>query len=418
MSSPVSILARSARSHSGFPTGRSRDLVSGWGISVCAHALALTGALSLLADLPTIPPSAFRIEILLYKPNEAVASARASDPDSERPVSTPTPTPHEAAGATAGPIQSTSVIRRSVIERSVNQVTPPAQTELTSTLPATITHPSVIERSVSQITPLAQTELAPSLPATITHPSAVSVPQQIERQVDTVATVGPSHLTDTPVVSAERIERAMVTTSPPVMPTQVMQSVATTSQLTSEEHGSAPLPHDSTARDPADSASPSAGASSPTHPDGPEPFHQDDLASSAHNGEAGRPVAPAEHGSPTAPSPSMAVAMNHPPIVRTIPARPDFGWLTDLLKRKITTLQTYPRLARMQGWEGSVIVRATIGQDGALLATAVLRSSGHAVLDDDAVKLMRRACPIPLPRDLGQSQIDVLIPVHYRLEQE
>ncbi|MEQ1794164.1 MAG: TonB family protein [Nitrospira sp.] len=79
-------------------------------------------------------------------------------------------------------------------------------------------------------------------------------------------------------------------------------------------------------------------------------------------------------------------------------------------------MQIYPRLARTQGWEGKVVVRATIGNDGHLLGAVVTESSGYASLDQDALSLMHRACPILIQQDFGQSHIDVLVPVHYRLE--
>ena len=122
-----------------------------------------------------------------------------------------------------------------------------------------------------------------------------------------------------------------------------------------------------------------------------------------------------ESGSSSA-GPQPTLVMNHPPITRTIPSKPDYGWLKDLLKRRIMSLQAYPRLARMQGWEGIVVVRATIKNDGSLLDAVVTESSGYASLDEDALKLMQRACPIRLQHDLGQSHIEVFLPVHYRLE--
>ncbi len=108
--------------------------------------------------------------------------------------------------------------------------------------------------------------------------------------------------------------------------------------------------------------------------------------------------------------------MNHPAITRTIHSQADLGWLNDLLSRKIKSMQAYPRLARMQGWKGIVVVKATIKNDGSLLEAIVIESSGYPTLDDDALKLMHRVCPVHLQRDLGQSQIDVYVPVHYRLE--
>ena len=80
------------------------------------------------------------------------------------------------------------------------------------------------------------------------------------------------------------------------------------------------------------------------------------------------------------------------------------------------SLQAYPHLARMQGWEGIVVVRTTIDSDGSLVDAVVTKSSGYGALDEDALKLMHRVCPIHLPQDLGKPQIAVLIPIRYRLD--
>jgi len=120
-------------------------------------------------------------------------------------------------------------------------------------------------------------------------------------------------------------------------------------------------------------------------------------------------------GSPTD-SPTDTVAMNHPTITRTVPTKQHLGWLMELLRRRIVNLQAYPRLARTQGWEGIVVVRTTINSDGSLAEAVVTKSSGYGDLDEDALKLMHRVCPIHLPQDLGRSQIAVLIPIRYRLD--
>jgi protein TonB len=114
---------------------------------------------------------------------------------------------------------------------------------------------------------------------------------------------------------------------------------------------------------------------------------------------------------------SETVAMNHPAIARTGPMKPNYAWLMELLKRRIMSLQAYPHSARVQGWEGMVLVKTTIKSDGSLAEAVVTKSSGYSALDEDALNLMRRVCPIHLTHDLGKPQIAVLIPIRYRLDQ-
>lgn len=112
----------------------------------------------------------------------------------------------------------------------------------------------------------------------------------------------------------------------------------------------------------------------------------------------------------------QSVGMNRPTMTRTVPAQSQYGWLAELLRRRTMSLLAYPHLARMQGLEGIVVVRTTINSDGGLVDAVVTKSSGYGALDEDALKLMHRVCPIRLPQDLGKSQITVLIPIRYRLD--
>jgi protein TonB len=45
----------------------------------------------------------------------------------------------------------------------------------------------------------------------------------------------------------------------------------------------------------------------------------------------------------------------------------------------------YPRLARREEWEGTVILRAQVLPNGRVGAITVQKSSGHSVLDDAAL---------------------------------
>jgi protein TonB len=61
----------------------------------------------------------------------------------------------------------------------------------------------------------------------------------------------------------------------------------------------------------------------------------------------------------------------------------------------------YPLPARDNGWEGDVIVHLEIGASGELAEVKVKRSSGHAVLDEQALQMFRLAAPeVPMPPGL------------------
>ena len=50
----------------------------------------------------------------------------------------------------------------------------------------------------------------------------------------------------------------------------------------------------------------------------------------------------------------------------------------------------YPRIAKKSGWEGTVLVRVTVEKNGRASKVDVSRSSGHKVLDDAALKAIKR----------------------------
>lgn len=50
----------------------------------------------------------------------------------------------------------------------------------------------------------------------------------------------------------------------------------------------------------------------------------------------------------------------------------------------------YPAIARRRGWQGTVIVAVTCDANGMVTTATVVRSSGHAVLDEAALATVRR----------------------------
>lgn len=68
----------------------------------------------------------------------------------------------------------------------------------------------------------------------------------------------------------------------------------------------------------------------------------------------------------------------------------------------------YPEAARRRNVEGSLVLSVDILPDGSVEHIRVLRSSGHAVLDEAAVRIVRLSAPFaPLPDEITD-QIDIL----------
>jgi protein TonB len=107
-------------------------------------------------------------------------------------------------------------------------------------------------------------------------------------------------------------------------------------------------------------------------------------------------------------------AVAHREVRETAPA--DLGWLAESLWTRIEQLKRYPRQARARRWEGKVVLEAVIRHDGTILECLVAESSGHGLLDQDAISVLRKASPLALKHPLGKDQITILVPIAYRLE--
>jgi protein TonB len=93
----------------------------------------------------------------------------------------------------------------------------------------------------------------------------------------------------------------------------------------------------------------------------------------------------------------------------------DYGWLAKSLWQRVVELKRYPHRARLNHWEGKVVLRAVIRHDGHLADLALHESSGYDELDEAAMELVREACPLHLAQPLGREQVVVQVPITYAL---
>jgi periplasmic protein TonB len=93
----------------------------------------------------------------------------------------------------------------------------------------------------------------------------------------------------------------------------------------------------------------------------------------------------------------------------------DYGWLEEALRSKVQKLKRYPTIARMNNWEGRVLLRAVITDNGEVAELEVAESSGHVALDAAALEAMKRASPLKLPHPLGRSHVVLHVPIRYDL---
>jgi protein TonB len=113
----------------------------------------------------------------------------------------------------------------------------------------------------------------------------------------------------------------------------------------------------------------------------------------------------------------VAASQSHveSPAMVTAKTKADYSWLTQELLSRLERSKRYPYAARMNRWEGRVVVQAVVRNDGQVVSLEIAESSGHTILDNDAMELIRKISPLHLKHPLGQTQVALLVPVGYSL---
>lgn len=102
------------------------------------------------------------------------------------------------------------------------------------------------------------------------------------------------------------------------------------------------------------------------------------------------------------------------------PASPDAEGLRAyriVLAREARVHRYYPPLARERGWTGTAEVSVDVSREGQARQILLARSSGHEVLDREAVNMMSRAAAsAALPDSLRGREFAVRLPVVFDLD--
>lgn len=90
----------------------------------------------------------------------------------------------------------------------------------------------------------------------------------------------------------------------------------------------------------------------------------------------------------------------------------DVAVYLDSWRRKIERVGTmnFPDVARRAKLSGTPVIEVTIGADGKLLQTVIRRSSGHAEIDEAALRILKLAAPFDsFPSDLAAKHDEIRI---------
>lgn len=104
------------------------------------------------------------------------------------------------------------------------------------------------------------------------------------------------------------------------------------------------------------------------------------------------------------------------PVSSTVPApKADYSWLAQSLLATVSDNLRYPTEARLNRWEGKVVVKLMVTANGDIESVSIARSSGHDSLDKEALALLQRLSPLRLDRPLGKDRVTLQIPIRYSL---
>jgi protein TonB len=111
--------------------------------------------------------------------------------------------------------------------------------------------------------------------------------------------------------------------------------------------------------------------------------------------------------------PAQPQAPPQPPALDTSVLRDYSAIVSGAVAKK----QVYPRMALMRRWQGTANLKLEIAADGNLKALSVKHSSGFEILDDQAMKMVKQAMPLPaLPDSLRGREFVIDIPVAFKLQ--
>lgn len=93
------------------------------------------------------------------------------------------------------------------------------------------------------------------------------------------------------------------------------------------------------------------------------------------------------------------------------------GQYSSTLGRAIAKHKSYPKIAQMRGWQGDCLLDLKLDGNGNVLSASVKETSGHEVLDNQALEMARKAAPFPAPPDvLRDRSFNITVPVSFKLE--
>jgi protein TonB len=125
---------------------------------------------------------------------------------------------------------------------------------------------------------------------------------------------------------------------------------------------------------------------------------------------------------PINPQPPKATPDVIPPAPATTappPARASQAQIKSWAGRVVTQIErhkAYPHAAEQRGERGVVELAFSIDREGRVVSTSIVKSSGHAALDQESIATVHRAEPLPAPPiDLEGNRFDFTVPLKFNI---
>lgn len=88
---------------------------------------------------------------------------------------------------------------------------------------------------------------------------------------------------------------------------------------------------------------------------------------------------------------------------------------TSKIRAKLNRLKKYPSAAASQRLGGVVTVNFTVDRGGNVTSSRMVKSSGHSVLDQEAMALLKRCSPFPaMPKEMTQTSLNLTVPIQFQ----
>ncbi|GMV48922.1 MAG: hypothetical protein AMXMBFR67_04650 [Nitrospira sp.] len=393
-------------------TWDSRHRMKGWGVSCLLHAGLAMVALSLMPKMTVlVQQEPFKWDVAMVEPPREVVRQEEPAPVAQvqppapapvkprrEPVKTVEPTPQPVQRQVETRVEPQPVQRVvQPVERVVQAVQREPQPVVEAVRPQEQVQPpkEVIQREAVKHVEREETrQVEPVMQAT--------APAEVTRE--TVAAVEKTLVESAPV-TAQTYAAQPVVTAPAAVETRSEPVVTASAPVERTAPPSDPTPPASTLTEPAPAPVAEAVAAAPSEPVAAPPAPVEPVTA---------PPAPA-----VAAQPDPATLQEHQVVARMATPRPatkaDYGWLAESLHRRIIELRHYPSTARLNGWEGKVVLKVSIKKDGQLKDVEVVKSSGYDALDQAAMEAVRRACPLHMKHELAAPMVVLHLPVSYSL---